>query len=422
MSSNSTNEKILTKTAGSSMNTKFKRSADLKKHSPSNPILIVISQCEDATVEEQPSGNLNDENLLEKLRHSSQLEPRRRRSSIQFKDIHETIDYKTSQHSNRRKSISIIIEDNDDEKSTSSDADGLILATEGSKSRTNQIRTKSRNNSTDLLQMSNYSISNRSPKNKFDNRPIISKTPTFARRHSLSLPPRYSLPSIHAVNNRKRLNADIIENQKRCSDASEDQYEEMVELKKLQNNLKFTTSLSPCGQCAMLKSYEDEIYKQIKITYPKKIVPRVCTPIYNLKLQMNTNIKKGINSNEFIRESSSNSSLLSTHSSYSEDNQLRNVNGSESSHLEDENFEKIKKYEINKQIQVAMEILDELSKQRKLMSTSGLIAASGLRDKPLSLNPNLFYMNVIDSEKMNEIIKKYESWHAKWSQMLTKYF
>lgn len=40
---------------------------------------------------------------------------------------------------------------------------------------------------------------------------------------------------------------------------------------------KFGTQLSPSAQCAMLKSYEDELYNRMKVYMPRKKLPRINT-------------------------------------------------------------------------------------------------------------------------------------------------
>jgi hypothetical protein len=174
---------------------------------------------------------------------------------------------------------------------------------------------------------------------------------------------------------------------------------------------RFSCGLSKIGQCAMLKTYEDELYSKMKMKFPKNHFPRVETPLFNTNVDLKQ-VKKP------SRSSLSSSVSCTSLTSLTDDNTLRKTNTSISSWDTFEN-EHSKKYQVSKQIEDAMEILDDLVKIKSLNQI-----------EPFRMDDLVFNLQVKDQDKasvenslmIDNTIKKYERWHFNWSRMLTDMF
>ena len=226
-----------------------------------------------------------------------------------------------------------------------------------------------------------------------------------SRRYSYCFQPKYLMPEANGFFMKKKKNS--IAN---CKHDQEDQlFDDEGEssakipvVKNASRDLKFSNILSDDGQCAILKTYEDEMYKQIKSRLPKKSIPRISTPIFNMKLNKKQQNRSHSNNNNHhthhAQTSSFSSSTLSpspssstssisslpsstpssasnsNHNSSSKLNAFlkstpitkmsisRSTNGHSSRDVNDEVLNAQKTIEINKQIKSAMQILDDLAK------------------------------------------------------------
>jgi hypothetical protein len=144
-------------------------------------------------------------------------------------------------------------------------------------------------------------------------------------------------------------------------------FEKISVLRNSNNNLKLGSILSATGQCAMLKTYEDEMYKQLKTRFPNKTLCRVGTSKFN--------------------------SIINSH------RQNNNAKNEEEKSVE----LSARQLKINEHITEAMDILDELS--------------------PLNCQKNR-YEEYIDmsSKSENETVSRYEKWQIKWANMLNCMF
>lgn len=129
-------------------------------------------------------------------------------------------------------------------------------------------------------------------------------------------------------------------------------------------DMKFGSSLSKDGQCALLKTYEDELFKRLKEHFPREYLPRIKTAMFK------QNKKDYFNDDSSLDRISSPASSMCTSSEMSE--QKRRI-------------------KISKQIRSAMEIIDDLSK-------------------------------LTNDNDGTEIIIKYEKWYNQWSKMFNNKF
>jgi hypothetical protein len=194
---------------------------------------------------------------------------------------------------------------------------------------------------------------------------------------------------------------------------------------------RFSCGLSKIGQCAMLKTYEDELYSKMKMKFPKNHFPRVQTPLFNTNADLKPD--KQLSSSSLSRSLSCTS--LTSIADDSNPATQRKTTTSESSWdttgsgLDSDNS---KKYQISKQIEDAMEILDDLVKIK-----------SGARNDTIEINDLVFDFqkrndqdgknrptesNTCDPTSIEETlmidntIKKYERWHFNWTRILTDMF
>lgn len=183
---------------------------------------------------------------------------------------------------------------------------------------------------------------------------------TFLFPESLPLNSRLTTKRQSSMPNNKK----ISEENKIEENPLGNSFEKISVLRNSNNNLKLGSLLSTTGQCAMLKTYEDEMFKQLKRRFPNKILCRVGTSKYN--------------------------SIIN--------NQSRNVN------TYDENSVELlaRQLKITEHITEAMEILDELSYSNQKVRNEGV--------------------NEIHSKGENETITRYEKWQLKWANMLNFMF
>ena len=185
------------------------------------------------------------------------------------------------------------------------------------------------------------------------------------------------------------------------------------------NEYRFSCGLSKIGQCAMIKSYEDEIYNKLKMKFPKTYFPRVRTPLFNL----NTNPQACSSSLSYTASNT----LLSLSPSCTSINSFQDCKSntplvvSPWDILKHEN-ENISKYSITKQIEDAMEILDDLSKI-KPETIEESVQPITVKLVKMGRCPSFIDNNAAtNSLIMDNTFKKYEIWHFNWTKMLTDMF
>ena len=222
-------------------------------------------------------------------------------------------------------------------------------------------------------------------------------------------------------------------------------------IKNTHNDNKLGSILSAEGQYSILKTYEDEMYNKLKFRCPNHYLPRVSTPEFNCKFDNSNHRKLSINS------LNSDSSCQST-TSFTNNNQNSNsniLNEVNFGLVEDNDDEKLTNrfrkmslptngYEmdktncnsdnlqnkISKQIDYAMEILDDIAHEYNLNSDR----VEGVNNKTItnSLDTNkinnkhrksICIVDTLSSSSSNTIelmpiINKYKDWHMKWTSLL----
>lgn len=172
------------------------------------------------------------------------------------------------------------------------------------------------------------------------------RRPSVSRRYSLCYQNnngKYLVPSMKKKNSTP--NCNMVKNGD--DDEDDDGKSSFIKIpivKNANSDMKFANILSSDGQCAILKTYEDELYKQIKERMPKKSIPRISTPIYNMKLnkqqKASTSSISTVASNDSVASkfapstsssSSSSSSSSASSSSASSSSSLANTIGRKSS-------------------------------------------------------------------------------------------
>ena len=200
---------------------------------------------------------------------------------------------------------------------------------------------------------------------------------------------RFSLPNINKTQHSSIMKSKI---NKPSEDNSRDKI--MASGKK---NSKFSSSLSKTGQCAILKTYEDEIYSQLKMRNPRRNLPRVSTAEFNSK-------SKSKCSKDLSELGSSSPTLLLTCVDSCCD-------------VADENFTETNvtfEEMIEKQIDKAKKILDDIARVNKTEQSE--------RDAGQNFFLSENGSNSFWSDRLGSVVRDYEEWHRKWSRMLNKMF
>ena len=199
----------------------------------------------------------------------------------------------------------------------------------------------------------------------------------------------------------------------------------------LVGELKFTTSLSKIGQCAMLKSYEDELYMKLKLKFPKQHLPRVNTPTFNL--QSSATRTNDISTTPSLCSLPSYSSFASTNSTITR----KTYQSISSWDLNAPENEQIRKFQVSRQIEEAMEILDDINK----IKSDGKESKNQIKEDEVDILSNASNDYRYDSDRRDSFIdidsidlhkygsndaekaiKKYEKWQHNWSRMLNDMF
>jgi hypothetical protein len=177
-------------------------------------------------------------------------------------------------------------------------------------------------------------------------------------------------------------------------------------------SFNLSCSLSKTGLCAIMKTYEDEMYKQLKIRNPRQNLPRITTAAFNAS----SRAQKVANSHSDPNEcKSSRSSLASNESNEDEERADAERLLKEAVPLESL---------VNRQVEKAMKILNELG-ECKYYHHHNAHNYEDLNRNSLNVcddNTSNETSFAVPDDEFNTIAKKYESWHLKWSRMLDKFF
>lgn len=228
---------------------------------------------------------------------------------------------------------------------------------------------------------------------------------SFYRRHSLAYSTKFNTYE-HSKSKLEMRNGTLDDD-----DFGEDKkspFPKISVVKNANNNLKFGSILSTTGQCALLKAYEDELYNQIRNKYPKTPIPRISTCIFNSRVN-HENKQKLLDSSTLISLDtySSNSliadsNVMTTHDMTDKSTISVGLFSSSKNNLTNP-VDDLNKLRINKQIDDAMQILDEIGKEK-------------LFTKPK------FNAELEENSKMKDIVRKYERWQKRWSRMFDEMF
>ena len=203
------------------------------------------------------------------------------------------------------------------------------------------------------------------------------------------------------------------------------EFEVLEEIPANSKDISFTSSLSKIGQCAMIKSYEDELYSKLKSKFPQKDLPRVSTPTFNFQ----TSSKKSVGNISTpslwsIPSCSSFTSSLSVKTEDTAQTPCININAPENTEL--------RKHRVSKQILEAKEILDDIKKIKKEnFDEEYEDEIETISDLPSSIKYSIDKRNsYIDIDSINlhklrlennqgeQTIQKYQNWQKNWSRML----
>ena len=165
---------------------------------------------------------------------------------------------------------------------------------------------------------------------------------------------------------------------------------------------KLSSVLSKTGQCAILKCYEDEIFKEIKWRIPDRYFTRITTPLFDLN--------SGDSQYSDIWELGS----VRSESVFSEISEPNKHNTEE----------KLRNYLVDKHISAAMEILDDLKKitpRNECSEESDDSQNCALSDSGSVITELRTNESDVD-QLINQICRKYSKWIGEWSRMLKIFF
>lgn len=173
-----------------------------------------------------------------------------------------------------------------------------------------------------------------------------------------------------------------------------------------ESNLKFGTTLSASAQCALLKTYEDELYNRMKAYLPNKKLSRVTTA----KFQSNVNHRRRGVSFALSRLSRTSLDSLPEHEHEHEsdhehesekvdenaaDNELESKPNDKKPNIKTlKDFRSIEDF--NKRVEIANHL-------EKAMNLVGMLEQS-------------------DAMSINRVARKYERWQLKWQKILDECF
>jgi hypothetical protein len=208
------------------------------------------------------------------------------------------------------------------------------------------------------------------------------------------------------------------------------EFESQEEIPVNNKDISFTASLSKIGQCAMIKSYEDELYSKLKSKYPQKDLPRVNTPTFNFQ----TSSRKSVDSMSTpslwsMPSYSSFTSSLTAKTDGTIQTPYLNINAPENAEL--------RKHRVSRQILEAKKILDEIKniKKENYDPMDNDCETETISDLPSSNKYSLDKRNSyidIDSIGLHKMrlennpgtlaIKRYQNWQKNWSRMLNELY
>lgn len=244
-------------------------------------------------------------------------------------------------------------------------------------------------------------------KNRSNDLPLINRRSSLTssfRNNSFSMPKysqssfrRYTLPCPPSKNSMQFLMPRKSSFRRKSMEMKRENSTEIIEQRRksaclqAQKDAKLTSSFTKTAQCAMLKTYEDQMFNQLQSLCPHKYLPRIPTPYFNSRtIKENGNLS---NDSDF----SSSSSMSSFASEFS----LKEYPNAELN---------TKEHQIDKQIGSAMKILDFLSEFRTQLNQEN--------QQNVDLGVHFTNSYKSSSDKLNKIVEKYERWHRRWLKML----
>ena len=181
----------------------------------------------------------------------------------------------------------------------------------------------------------------------------------------------------------------------------------------------------------MLKSYEDELYSKLKSKFPKKYLPRISTPTFNLQ----TSARKSIDSSKIPSLSS-----MPSYSSITSNSTITQKTNSDTTlptlETTTDETEEMKKQRVGRQVQEAKRILDYINnikpdslnqinedeEDNNSSTTSNYMLGANRRMSSIDIDSIELHKMRLDKNYGELAIKKYERWQNNWSKMLKEMF
>ena len=194
--------------------------------------------------------------------------------------------------------------------------------------------------------------------------PSASKSTSSYRRSIALPPPPGRLGKMSRIDERASAVAAAA---RKLHDSQQQAFPKIAVMRRASTELKLGSVLSPAGQCAVIKFYEDELYNRLRCRCAAdRSLPRMSTAVYNAKLTADENN----NSN----------------------NRRRLVNDSVVGNDEATSLQ----YEISEQLERAMQMLDTLS--------DGSLGGGGGSERSV--------------DEIARLIDEYEEWQLNWTRLL----
>ena len=194
--------------------------------------------------------------------------------------------------------------------------------------------------------------------------PSASKSTSSYRRSIALPPPPGRLGKMSRIDERASAVAAAA---RKLHDSQQQAFPKIAVMRRASTELKLGSVLSPAGQCAVIKFYEDELYNRLRCRCAAdRSLPRMSTAVYNAK--------------------------LTTEENNNSNNRRRLVNDSVGGNDEATSLQ----YEISEQLERAMQMLDTLS--------DGSLGGGGGSERSV--------------DEIARLIDEYEEWQLNWTRLL----
>lgn len=175
--------------------------------------------------------------------------------------------------------------------------------------------------------------------------------------------------------------------------------------------------LSPSAQCALLKTYEDEIHNRMRAYMPQKRLPRITTAkfVSSVKHKRRNILDSKLNQSQQL--STSRSSSSQSFSRASPESQSENKCGS----IKNQDVDKNSKTQPNTSRNQAKpkQSIRILKDYRSIEDFNKRIKVADHLQKAMNL---ITMLEISDAMSIEEIARKYEKWQLTWSKILDECF